>query len=69
MGLGLVIVGVLVLIDVFNINIDYIKFVLDFILVGFFEVGSFVNSLFILIIVNGVFILLIVGFGLFGVCC
>ncbi|XP_065931021.1 tetraspanin-4 [Magallana gigas] len=69
LDIGQVIAGALALTDVSNINTDHTKPVLDSIPVGSFEAGSLVNSLSTLIIVNGAFILLIAGLGLFGACC
>uniref|UniRef100_A0A8W8KP73 Uncharacterized protein n=1 Tax=Magallana gigas TaxID=29159 RepID=A0A8W8KP73_MAGGI len=69
MGLGLAIAGGLALSNLSNINTDHIKPLLDSIKVGSFQVGSMVNSLSILIIVIGVFILVVSGLGLFGACC
>lgn len=69
MGLGLAIAGGLALSNLSNINTDHIKPLLDSIKVGSFQAGSMVNSLSILIIVIGVFILVVSGLGLFGACC
>lgn len=67
MGVGLIIVGSLVVID--GLNIDYVRLVLNFIIViiGFFIVGSLVNILFILMIVIGVVIFVVMWFSFFGV--
>lgn len=55
-------------VNVFVIN-DDVKFVLNGVIVVSYKLGNLVDSLVILFIVIGVFIFIVFGFGLFGVCC
>lgn len=52
-----------------KIVIDEVKLVLNMVIVSFYKLGDFVDNFFVVFIVIGVFIFIVVGFGLFGVCC
>lgn len=64
--MGFLIVGVLVKINVFFFDVI---FVLNSVEVVGYKLGDFVNNLFIVFIVIGVFIVLVLGLGLIGGCC
>ncbi|XP_062585812.1 tetraspanin-18B-like [Saccostrea cucullata] len=68
LGLGLLIGGILMKVNVSAIN-DEVKPALNGITVSSFKLGDLVDNLSILFIVMGVFVLLVAGLGLFGACC
>lgn len=64
-GIGFIIVGVLFDCEVLDIEIDNIKFFLDFVFFDFFVVGRLVIDLSILNIIIGVVIFVFFGVGIF----
>lgn len=68
-GIGFIIVGVLFDYEVLNIEIDNIKFFLDFVFFDFFVVGRLVIDLSILNIIIGVVIFVFFGVGIFWKYC
>ncbi|XP_061165256.1 tetraspanin-18-like [Saccostrea echinata] len=68
LGLGLLIGGILMKVNVSAIN-DEVKPALNGISVSSFKLGDLVDNLSILFIVMGAFVLLVAGLGLFGACC
>ena len=70
LGLGLLIVGILLKIDVKQIDKEQVVTALNEVnLGGSLHFGSLAQSLPILLIVSGVVVLLIAGLGMFGACC
>lgn len=68
-GIGFIIVGVLFDNVVLDIEIDNIKFFMDFVFFDFFVVGRLVIDLFILNIVIGIIIFVVVVVGFLGKYC
>lgn len=68
LGLGLFVLGILMKVNVSAINND-VKPALNGVTVASYKLGNLVDSLAILFIVIGAFILIVSGLGLFGACC
>ena len=68
LGLGLFVGGILMKVNVAAIN-DDVKPALNGVTFSSFKLGNFIDSLAILFIVIGAFVLIVSGLGLFGACC
>lgn len=68
LGLGLFVLGILMKVNVSAINHD-VKPALNGVSVASYKLGDLVDSLALLFILIGAFILIVSGLGLFGACC